>query len=99
MYDFGRALRSLVRAGFIVKNTGAYPVRLTRVDLSCPCLTTDLVPQMLAAGTSRPFSVTLDASEFTPAFHGPIVRTIYLTTNDPARPEVTLTLRAALAAA
>lgn len=78
-----------VHTRFYLTNTGGRELRIYGVEASCGCTVATPKQDVLQPGDSTPLDVTLDTS----AKLGSIVKTIDITTNDPAHPVTTLTLR------
>jgi uncharacterized membrane protein len=90
-FDFGD-----VRAGseptrrFRLRNAGSAPLKIEGVSSSCDCLVSRPDMDTIPAGGSTELRVTLSVSEEA----GPLLRTVTVRTNDPARPEQTIEVRA-----
>ena len=79
VYEFGDALfGESVTHGFTLRNDGATPVALSRVTLSCGCLSTPLASQpgkplpTLLPGASLRVDVTLDTGRLPEAVNAPL---------------------------
>lgn len=92
-YDFGDIIpqRGTVSTDFSLANKGDADLRILDVATSCSCTTAVAERSVLAPGESTRIHVTFD-----PLAHagvsGPIVRTIYVKTDDPKAPELTFTV-------
>jgi hypothetical protein len=75
-----------------VSNTGSAPLVVDSIATSCGCTTASLVPEQLAPGESGTLEIAFDAGAHGPELTGPLVRQIFINSNDPARPEVTVEL-------
>jgi hypothetical protein len=75
---------------FKVKNTGKARLEITSVSPSCGC-TTSNYDKVIEAGQTGGISLAIEKTE---SYRGEIVKTAEVTTNDPAHPRFTLTLRA-----
>jgi rhodanese-related sulfurtransferase len=91
VYEFDTVLEGVVVTHtFVLTNAGDETLAITSVDASCRCTTTGLAQQNLAPGES----VNLDTVFDTVGFGGQTVtRMIYVESNDPASPRVTLQLQ------
>jgi hypothetical protein len=77
---------------FPIQNMGNQPLLITRVVTSCGCTTAALSSSVIPSGQRADLQVTFD-----PNFHaaaGPVVRLVWLETNDPDMPLVELRLDA-----
>lgn len=70
-----------------VHNQGTRPLTLTGVTSSCGCTTATLADTNVAAGAMTELTVAFDPTTH-PGLYGPVLRLVYLTSNDPAHPEV-----------
>ena len=80
---------------FPIQNTGDQPLLITRVVTSCGCTTAALSSSVIPPGQRADLLVT-----FAPNFHaasGPVVRLVWLETNDPDLPLIELRLDANVA--
>ncbi len=74
---------------YILKNAGTEPLRITEIRPSCGCTMISLADSLLSPGRSAPLAGTFSTRKI----EGPVVKTIILTTNDPARPRAVLLLK------
>ena len=74
---------------FGIRNDGSAPLVIGQVRTSCGCTVALLSDRQLAPGASAQVRVTFDSSRF----YGPVVKTIYLFSNDPLRRVTQLYLR------
>lgn len=87
VYDFGEVLEgSPVTHTFVLSNVGDEMLTISRVWASCGCTTTALAKTSLAPGES----VTLEAIVDTAGFGGAISKSIYVESDDPEIPTLTL---------
>ncbi|HUO05642.1 MAG TPA: DUF1573 domain-containing protein [Candidatus Binataceae bacterium] len=90
LYDFGTALEGdMVRHTFTIKNAGKGYLDIRGVKTSCGCTAAAPTKTHLAPGESTEVPVGFD----TRFEHGHQTRDIWATTNDPANPQVTMTLQ------
>jgi len=80
---------------FLVKNEGGEPLEILAVTTSCGCTTARVDSEMIEPGGTTRLWVTFDPTVHEPTT-GPVVRFVYLRTNDPDNPEVSLELHATL---
>jgi len=80
---------------FLVKNEGGEPLEILAVTTSCGCTTARVDSDVISPGGTTLLWVTFDPTVHEPIV-GPVVRFVYLRTNDPDNPEVSLELRATL---
>jgi uncharacterized protein DUF1573 len=74
---------------FIISNKGNAPLEIKDAKGSCSCTVTEF-DKTIAAGKTGKVHATVDPS----SFDGQIVKIIAVSTNDPAYPELTLTIKA-----
>ena len=78
-----------VREVFTLRNEGAGELRILGVDPDCGC-TVVAFDHVIAPGESGEISAEVDVSRFV----GPIAKYLSVLTNDPANPQVSLTIKA-----
>jgi len=89
-FDAGAVSKGqVIEAEFLVKNTGAGPLQIQRVQPACGC-TVPSFDKEIAPGQSG----KIKASVNTTAFSGPISKTVQVFTNDSALSTFTLTIKA-----
>lgn len=85
--DFGTAVRGrTVGVAFVFTNAGAQPLVIEDIRSSCGCTAAALKGRTFAPGARGVVEVTLNTSRL----QGPVDQKVYLITNDPDAPEVTL---------
>jgi geranylgeranyl pyrophosphate synthase len=88
-FDFGTMEReSLKSHSFAIRNTGRAPLRLTKGETTCRCTKFEIVKAALAPGEAT--QIELEWRATVP--EGPFRQTATIETNDPLRPQVTLTI-------
>ena len=88
-YDFGEVREgSVVTHVFTLSNTGDEPLVISDVWASCGCTTAALSKKTLAPGEI----VELEAILNTAGIQGPTGKTVYVESNDPDKPRLTLRL-------
>lgn len=89
--DFGKVDSGKpINASFTFKNVGDSELQITGVRPGCGCTKADAARKALAPGESS----TVDAVFNSTGYHGPISKSVYVTTNDPAHASVTLYIAA-----
>lgn len=87
MYDFGEVLEGIaVTHTFTLRNVGDEPLVIKRVRADCGCTTADLPKDNLSPGESTELEISID----TAGFGGDIAKRIYIESNDPTTPTLTL---------
>lgn len=84
-HDFGKIKAgNLYTVEIKVTNTGNKPLLLTKVDVSCNCITVDYPKAPILPGKTITLKVTLDAKESV----GHIMKSIYINSNAENKLEV-----------
>ena len=90
-HDFGKVQEGTKAVHqFRVTNTGTAPLAIYRMNPSCGCTSTVVGQSSLAPGESTGLEVALN----TRGMKGPVHKSVVVVTNDPARPNCTLTFEA-----
>jgi len=84
-----------VTQAFLIKNEGGEPLEILAVTTSCGCTTARVDSDVISPGGTARLWVTFDPTVHEPTT-GPVVRFVYLRTNDPTNLEVSLELHATL---
>ena len=84
--DLGKRPQELLELNYTVRNTGSSPLTISRISTSCDCTKAAMDRTEIPAGESAQLRVTLDPVEDN--LYGNILRVVYLSTNDPKRPEI-----------
>jgi hypothetical protein len=79
-----------INATFAFTNVGDADLEITNVKPGCGCTKAEAAKKSLAPGESS----TIDAVFNSTGYRGPINKSVYVTTNDPAHTNVTLSLTA-----
>ena len=91
VHDFGAILQGdTARHRFVFSNTGDAPLNIEKLSSSCGCTAALASAKVLAPGEHGEIQTSFDSTRF----RGDISKTVYLYTNDPARPMVQLQLKA-----
>ncbi len=75
-----------------VSNTGAAPLIVDSVSTSCGCTSAALTPMTIAPGETGTLHIELDSGAHGPELTGPLVRQVFLVSNDPNQPEAQVEL-------
>lgn len=75
-----------------VRNSGDSMLVVETISTSCGCTTATLEPMQLAPGENGTLHIEYDAGAHGPELTGPLVRQIFINSNDPEQPEVTVEL-------
>lgn len=76
----------------VVRNDGDAVLVVEGISTSCGCTTATLEPMQLAPGESGALHIAYDAGAHGPELTGALVRQVFIQSNDPAQPEVTVEL-------
>ncbi len=89
-HDFGQIWTGgKLEHAFKITNTGKEELSITGVKPSCGCTVAGSYPRTLAPGATGEFPFTLT----TTTINGPFIKRISVFSSDPAKPELTLTLK------
>lgn len=77
-----------------VQNNGAADLVIENITTSCGCTQASLDPMTIPAGGSGVLSITFDSGAHGPGLTGPLLRQVFITSNDPQQPEMVLELAA-----
>lgn len=95
-YDFGTIPYRAVGKKFTVKNIGESPLRITGLSTSCGCTRAEIEKEELLSGEETELLVTFDPNLMSERIVGEVYRVVYIKSNDPARPEVEIEIKATL---
>lgn len=96
VYDFGTADPSMpVEHTFVIRNEGDVTLEITRVHASCGCTVASISSQQVPPGGESKISARLILA----GRSGPQQKTILIESNDPEKPQFTLTLKGVAGAA
>ncbi len=94
-YDFGtQDMKTNGRHDFVFKNVGEGPLKLVSGGTSCHCTSSGFSSNEIPPGSSEKVTVSWRPFERV----GPYEQTAKILTNDPSRPEVTLTISGKISA-
>ena len=87
--DLGQVVNGEVR-NFEVSlvNQGAGDLVIESVSTSCGCTSAQVIPATLEAGGSGLLQITFDSGAHGPEELGPVMRQVFIASNDPDQPEV-----------
>jgi len=87
--DLGQVVNGEVRSFEVsVLNQGNTDLVIEAVSTSCGCTSAQAVPTTLGAGERGVLQVTFDSGAHGPEEHGPVMRQVFIASNDPDQPEV-----------
>ena len=93
--DLGPVQNGEVRSFEVgVVNQGSRDLVIEAVSTSCGCTSAQVVPMTLGPGKSGVLQVTFDAGAHGPEEHGPVMRQVFIASNDPDQPELEFRLTA-----
>ena len=75
-----------------ISNTGEAPLVVDYVSTSCGCTSATLTPMTIAPGATGTLHIELDSGAHGPELTGPLVRQVFLVSNDPKQPEAQVEL-------
>lgn len=84
----------IVSRDLVVRNDGRAELVIEAITTSCGCTQATLEPMSLAPGQSGTLHVVFDSGAHGPDLRGPLVRQVFLDSNDPQRPETEVELTA-----
>ena len=82
----------IVGRDVVVRNEGAGPLVVANVSTSCGCTTATLEPMTLDPGASGVLHIEFDSGAHGPDLTGPLMRQVFIASNDPQQPEAQLEL-------
>lgn len=77
-----------------VQNNGAADLVIENITTSCGCTQASITPTTIPAGGSGVLSITFDSGAHGPGLTGPLLRQVFITSNDPQQPEMVVDLAA-----
>lgn len=84
----------IVSRDVTVRNAGDGILVVENIITSCGCTTASLEPMQLQPGESGVLHIEFDSGAHGEELTGPLVRQVFIASNDPAQPEVTVELAA-----
>jgi hypothetical protein len=76
----------------MVSNTGKSELVVEAVTTSCGCTQATLEPMTVAPGGSATLRIAFDSGAHGPELTGPLLRQVFIVSNDPQQPEAILEL-------
>lgn len=70
-----------------IRNQGDGPLIIEAVSTSCGCTSAQVEPSTIAPGESGVLRVSYDSGAHGPEVNGPVMRQIFIASNDPDQPE------------
>ncbi len=92
--DLGQVPQKFLEATYTIRNQGGSALRIDKISTSCECTEATIDQDTIPPGGSAPLRVTMDPVEDN--LYGNLVRLIYIQSNDPTTPEVTVELRVSI---
>lgn len=93
--DLGQVVNGEIRTfDVLVRNAGNGTLVIEAVSTSCGCTTASVEPSTIEPGQSGVLQVRFDSGAHGPEANGPVVRQVFIASNDPERPEVELQFQA-----
>lgn len=87
-FDFGNIpAEDVVTGAVIIQNTGNRPLQIKELRTSCGCTVATVGQTMVAPGAETPLTIHFDPQAH-PGLYGPLLRMIYVQSNDPNQPEL-----------
>ena len=89
-FEFGKVFGStVVRATFVLTNTGTSPLEIKNVQPGCGCTTVDPWDRWVAPGSNTTLVLRLNTSNLS----GPVTKSATVSSNDPKQPIATLLIQ------
>ncbi len=92
--ELGEVPQEKIKLVYTVRNDGGNELQIDKITTSCDCTKAVIEQEKIAPGDSAALTVTLDPAEDN--LYGDITRVIYLRSNDPANPEVSVEFHAVI---
>lgn len=90
VFDFGRVAQGkTINHAFTFRNTGDAPATIGKVDSSCGCTVANVSSQVLKPGARGEIKASFNSSDF----GGPVIKEVYVHSNDPRKAIITLTMK------
>jgi hypothetical protein len=98
--DLGQVVNGEVRTIEIpLRNTGSSDLVIQSVTTSCGCTTAEVSPLTIPPGESGVLLVQFDSGAHGPEANGPVMRQVFITSNDSDEPELEFRFTAEVVAA
>ncbi len=87
--DLGVVTNGEIRAVEIsVQNLGSGDLIIEAVTTSCGCTSADITPQVIPPGGTGTLAIRYDSGAHGPDEVGPVMRQVFIASNDPDEPEI-----------
>lgn len=86
--ELGEVPQQKIELTYTVRNEGQSDLEILKISTSCDCTKASIAQDKIAPGQSVVLTVTLDPTEDN--LYGDVTRLIYLRSNDPENPEVSV---------
>lgn len=87
--DLGQVINGEVRSMEIpLRNTGSSELVIESVTTSCGCTTAEVSPMTIQPGESGMLLVQFDSGAHGPESNGPVMRQVFIASNDSDEPEM-----------
>lgn len=90
--ELGEVPQQKIELFYTVRNDGGSDLQIEKISTSCDCTKAVMDQNQIAPGKSATLTVTLDPTEDN--LYGDITRVIYLRSNDPEIPEISVEFHA-----
>ena len=90
--ELGEVPQQKIELTYTVRNEGENDLEIQKISTSCDCTKAVIAQEKIAPGDSAVLTVTLDPTEDN--LYGDVTRVIYLRSNDPENPEVSVEFHA-----
>ncbi len=82
----------IISRDITLRNDGEAPLIVDSLSTSCGCTTAALDAMQIAPGESAELHITFDSGAHGPDLVGPLLRHVYIDSNDPQQPETVIAL-------
>ena len=90
--ELGEVPQQKIELIYTVRNDGESDLQIEKISTSCDCTKAVIDQEQIAPGQSAVLTVTLDPTQDN--LYGDVTRVIYLRSNDPENPEVSVEFHA-----
>ncbi len=90
--ELGEVPQQIIELTYTVRNEGKSDLQILKISASCDCTKAVMDRDKIAPGQSTVLTVTLDPTEDN--LYGNVTRVVYLRSNDPENPEVSVEFHA-----
>ena len=92
-FDFGNVVNGdIVSRNLTVRNDGEADLVIDSIITSCTCTQATVNPMTIPAGQSGILHIEFDSGFHGPDLTGPLIRQVFITSNDPQSPEMQVEL-------